>query len=264
MLIAKRGKNLRYTLNGVKKITFGSKGENAIIKVNGEEAAIDSKINDGDEINIIYAKNGQNAAAKIMEILTNYKEKEIFINNNSTVIEPIAIINDNKVSLDTYISDQDIIEIIYPKNIGDVKKYVINTEGDIFVNEVKANDEYIIKDGDKLVFEDDIYIEKNHYHSISTSLIIEQDEESKSYEINGNEFSEKLEDEDIYAMKVIVNDEEVKIKDMSSMMFVQIFSYIDFDLSEPKGNIVLKLNGKDAAYTDIVNNGDIINIYWKK
>mgnify|MGYP004443979353 FL=1 len=199
-----------------------------------------------------------------MEILTNYKEKEIFINNNSTVIEPIAIINDNKVSLDTYISDQDIIEIIYPKNIGDVKKYVINTEGDIFVNEVKANDEYIIKDGDKLVFEDDIYIEKNHYHNISTSLIIEQDEESKSYEINGNEFSEKLEDEDIYAMKVIVNDEEVKIKDMSSMMFVQIFSYIDFDLSEPKGNIVLKLNGKDAAYTDIVNNGDIINIYWKK
>lgn len=51
---------------------------------------------------------------------------------------------------------------------------------------------------------------------------------------------------------------------MSSMMFVQIFSYIDFNLSEPKGNIVLKLNGKDAAYTDIVNNGDIINIYWKK
>ena len=62
----------------------------------------------------------------------------------------------------------------------------------------------------------------------------------------------------------VINDEEVKIKDMYSMMFVQIFSYIDFDLSEPKGNIVLKLNGKDAAYTDIVNNGDIINIYWKK
>ena len=47
------------------------------------------------------------------------------------------------------------------------------------------------------------------------------------------------------------------------MMFVQIFSYIDFDLSEPKGNIVLKLNGKEAAYTDMVNNGDIIYIYWK-
>lgn len=47
------------------------------------------------------------------------------------------------------------------------------------------------------------------------------------------------------------------------IMFVQILNYIDFDLSEPKGNIVLKLNGKEAAYTDMVNNGDIIYIYWK-
>ena len=267
MLMAKRGKNLRYTLNGVKKITFGNKGENAIIKVNGEEAAMDSAINDGDEINIIYAKNGQNAAAKVTELLTNYEEKEIFINNVSTVIEPIAIINDNKVSLDTYISDQDIIEIIYPKNIGDVKKYIINTEGDIFVNEVKANDEYIINNGDKLIFEDGMYSsEENHWDNINESLIIQQDEKNTSCDrdnmING--FSGELEDEDIYAMKVIVNDEEIKIKDMSSMMFVQIFSYIDFDLSEPKGNIVLKLNGEEAAYTDIVKNGDIINIYWKK
>ena len=35
------------------------------------------------------------------------------------------------------------------------------------------------------------------------------------------------------------------------MMFVQIFSYIDFDLSEQK-EYSFKLNGKDAAYTDIL------------
>ena len=65
-------------------------------------------------------------------------------------------------------------------------------------------------------------------------------------------------------MKVIVNDEEVKINDMSSMMFVQIFSYINFDLSELKGNIVLKLNGEVVSYTDMVKDGDVINIYWEK
>lgn len=266
MLIAKRGRNLRYTLNGVKKITFGSKGENATIEVNGEEAAIDSKINDGDEINIIYAKNGQNAAVKVRELLSNYEEKEIFINDISTVIKPIAIINNNKVTLDTAIADQDIIEIIYPKNMGDIKKYIINTDSDIFVNEVKANDEDIINDGDKLVFEDNIYSEQNNYVNINAAVIAQQEEENSSYDSYkmANEFSKKIADEEIYAMKVIVNDEEIKIKDMYSMMFVQIFSYIDFDLSEPKGNIVLKLNGKEAAYTDIVNHGDIINIYWEK
>ncbi len=266
MLMAKRGKNLRYTLNGVKKITFGNKGENAIIKVNGQEASIDSTINDGDEVNIIYAKNGQNAAATVTELLTNYEEKEIFINNISTVIKPIAIVNDNKVSLDTYISDQDIIEIIYPKNIGDVKKYIINTTSDVFINEVKANDEYIINNGDKLVFEDCRYSEENHCNNINESLIIEQDEKNTNCDKDNmtNEFSEELEDEAIYAMKVIVNDEEVKINDMSSMMFVQIFSYINFDLSELKGNIVLKLNGEVASYTDMVKDGDVINIYWEK
>ena len=47
------------------------------------------------------------------------------------------------------------------------------------------------------------------------------------------------------------------------MMFVQIFSYIDFDLSEPKGNIVLKLNGKEAAYTDVLKKDDEIRIFWE-
>ena len=147
-----------------------------------------------------------------------------------------------------------------------MKKYIINTTSDIFVNEVKANDEYIINNGDKLVLEDCIYSEENHCNNINESLIIEQDEKNTNCDKDNmtNEFSEKLEDEAIYVMKVIVNDEEVKINDMSSMMFVQIFSYINFDLSELKGNIVLKLNGEAASYTDMVKDGDVINIYWEK
>ena len=94
--------------------------------------------------------------------------------------------------------------------------------------------------------------------NINESLIIEQDEKNTNCDKDNmtNEFSEELEDEAIYAMKVIVNDEEVKINDMSSMMFVQIFSYINFDLSE--------LNGEVASYTDMVKDGDVINIYWEK
>ena len=117
-----------------------------------------------------------------------------------------------------------------------------------------------------MVFEDCRYSEENHCNNINESLIIEQDEKNTNCDKDNmtNEFSEELEDEAIYAMKVIVNDEEVKINDMSSMMFVQIFSYINFDLSELKGNIVLKLNGEAASYTDMVKDGDVINIYWEK
>lgn len=48
------------------------------------------------------------------------------------------------------------------------------------------------------------------------------------------------------------------------IIFVDIFNYIDFDLSKPKGSIVLKLNGRDAGYTDPIKDGDVIDIYWQK
>ena len=251
MIIAKRGKNLRYTLNGVRKITFGLKGENAVISVNGEVATIDTKINDGDEISIVYAQNGQAAQAKVLDLLNDYETKEIFINENVVNIEPIAIINGNEVELDTYISDEDCIEIIYPETIGDIRKHIIKSKNEIFVNEVKANNEYIINNGDKLVFEEVFYneeaFEENDNLINNSEIIVEKNSKDK----------------EAYGMKVTVNGDEVIVKDLDSMIFVQIFNYIDFDLSNVQGTIALKLNGKDAGYTDIINNGDIIDIYWE-
>ena len=66
-------------------------------------------------------------------------------------------------------------------------------------------------------------------------------------------------------LNVTVNGESKSIKsENSKFIFVDIFNYLDFDLSKPKGNIVLKLNGRSAGFTDIVNPGDIIDIYWDK
>jgi hypothetical protein len=64
---------------------------------------------------------------------------------------------------------------------------------------------------------------------------------------------------------VIVNGEDVQIdKPAKPMVFVDIFNHIDFDISEAKGILVLKLNGERARYTDILKNGDVIDINWKK
>jgi hypothetical protein len=66
-------------------------------------------------------------------------------------------------------------------------------------------------------------------------------------------------------LNITVNGESRSIKSESSkFIFVDIFNYVDFDLSNPKGNIVLKLNGKSAGFTDIISPGDVIDIYWDK
>ena len=47
-------------------------------------------------------------------------------------------------------------------------------------------------------------------------------------------------------------------------MFVDVFNYIDFDLTKPQGTIELRLNGKPAAFTDLIDEGDEIEISWRK
>ncbi len=47
-------------------------------------------------------------------------------------------------------------------------------------------------------------------------------------------------------------------------VFVDIFSFIDFDLNNPAGrDIVTNLNGRKAEYLESIQNGDVIEIYWE-
>lgn len=63
-------------------------------------------------------------------------------------------------------------------------------------------------------------------------------------------------------IKVIVNGKQLELKGRKSYVFVDVFNYYDFDLSVPKGHINLMLNGKNASYTDIIKDGDNIEIFW--
>ena len=62
---------------------------------------------------------------------------------------------------------------------------------------------------------------------------------------------------------VIVNNRPIVLKGKSSYVYVDVFEYIDFDLSKPQGTIVTTLNGRPAQYMENLQNGDRIEIYWR-
>lgn len=78
------------------------------------------------------------------------------------------------------------------------------------------------------------------------------------------ETQEELKSSEEKQLYVTVNDEVVSMPYKKDIIIVTIFDYIDFDLSTPQGNIVLKLNGDRASYTDVLQDGDQIEIYWDK
>ena len=63
---------------------------------------------------------------------------------------------------------------------------------------------------------------------------------------------------------VSVNGNPVKMSGKPKYVFVDVFNYINFDLSKPQGVIVTTINGHDANYMEELHDKDIIEIYWRK
>ncbi|MCM1104952.1 MAG: rod shape-determining protein [Clostridium sp.] len=64
---------------------------------------------------------------------------------------------------------------------------------------------------------------------------------------------------------VMVNGDPVTMSGKKNYIYVDVFDYIDFDLSTPHGScVVTKRNGENAGYVDVLSDGDQLEIYWEK
>lgn len=240
MLINKNGKNLRFTLNGKKRILFGENGEGAKIRLNGKEANVDTKISACDKIDIEFAQKGKDAKAKVLDLLDEINSTSIYIDGKLINLNTIALINGEVKELDTPIKENDDIKVIFPNTIGDIKKYLLKSSDKLFLNKEELKDDYRVKEGENLKRED-----------ISLKEEVKEDEPLLESIRNENTIS------------VIVNDEEVTLKGKEGYMFVDIFNFYDFDTANVKGEIlILTINGKKAAYTDLIKEKDIIEVKW--
>ena len=66
-------------------------------------------------------------------------------------------------------------------------------------------------------------------------------------------------------VQIICNGKLLKINSKKEdIIFVDIFDHIDFDRSRPHGSLTMKINGKDAGFTDILKDNDNIQVYWNE
>ncbi|MGL5477983.1 MAG: cell division protein FtsA [Clostridium sp.] len=241
MLINKNGKNLRFTLNGKKRILFGENGEGAKIKLNGKEANVDSKISACDKIDIEFAQKGKDAKAKVLDLLDEINSTSIYIDGKLINLNTIALINGEVKELDTFIKENDDIKVIFPNTIGDIKRYILKSSDKLFLNEEELKDDYRVKEGENL--------KRREVISLKEEVKVEEP------------LLESIRNEN--TIKVIVNNEEVTLKGKEGYMFVDIFNFYDFDTANVKGeSLILTLNGEKAAYTDLIKEKDIIEVRW--
>ncbi|MCX7843020.1 MAG: rod shape-determining protein [Clostridia bacterium] len=264
-LIGRSGKSIRFEINGETRLVKGGYGKAAEIYVNDKPASLTTILKVGDNIEVKPAEDGENASARLSEIIKDYKTGKAKLNGNIIQIGTMVYINGKEVYQDEEIKDGDVLlvnRIITLKDLlADVK---VNFEDNIvLVNGQSAGMHYELNDGDEIEYK--LKEQEDAQSKLPVDNEIKEFSDPMDSGIEQDKLVQGISSLLPDKFSVVVNGKAIEIeREKNEYMFIDIFNYISFDLSKPRGNIVLKLNGRQAGFTDRINHGDIIEIYWDK
>lgn len=226
-LIPKRSEDFIYYINGKRRIIRGKDGTHPQIIVDGKQANIRTKLNDKSFIEII---------PSIVELLSVPYLYDVIIRNK------IIYLNDEKLDLVKQLRiNGDIIE----------NNVILNPEDNIEIEEIKTIEELRLEYNDYKLNEIQVngnVVEDNYILREQDIIFI------KDTMILNNEKN----------IKLIINGDKMEIPyKKDNFVFVDIFDYINFDLSSLNGKLVLRVNEREAEYMEELKDGDSINIYWE-
>lgn len=270
-LFPKRGKELQFTVNGKSRIVRGLLGEAAVITVNGQEADIHASIHSNDVITVRQSTAGEAASMELGQ-LSEYKENlTVLLNGNRIQVPRFARVNGTLQSKYYVIKEADRIEFLdycTVEQLAEFMDVMLTDDMAFYVNEARAGKDTKVYEDFAVIWrqeayrpeevepEEDQWEEEPEEELPEAGSVPEKPAKPEKPEADGELF---------LTIAVIVNDRPVVLSGKKSYVFVDIFEYIDFDLSKSQGGgIVTNLNGRPAQYMENLHNGDRIEIYWRK
>lgn len=284
-LFPRRGKELNFSVNGKARIVRGQLGEAAVIRVNGEEADIHTAIHGGDKIEVIPSTAGESARMELGALNEFGDTIHVIVNEKRIELPKFASVNGELQSGYYEVQEGDAIELLNyytVKQIADFMDVVIDSNMMIYVNHAPADTDTCVYENFAVSWtirpaEERIYSQPEPSENIEAAVkeIAVKETEVKEAAISEPEKTgvepiqtEAIQEPDVpkvpTVIAVIVNGKPIALTGKPSYVYVDVFDYIDFDLSSPKGSgVVTLLNGRDAKYMETLHSGDNIEIYWK-
>ncbi len=279
-LLAERGEAFDITFNNEKKKILGDYGEPAKIYINGGPASLDTKLRNKDAIHIEPAVPGKKRELQLDALVDVHAQ--VYVNDHKISLVRDVQINGETRNENYVIKANDMVEVVDIRTINDLAQH-LELSLDLIgfeVNGKRVDPTYKVNRNDKINWirkikdEEEILtvetvieeLEMVREEAYAEDLIAEESiiEETidEVYSTEENETIESSKIKTIYHF--LVNGQQVEVESTNtSLVFVDIFENIDFDISTPKGILDLKLNGTRARYTDILKTGDVIEIGWR-
>jgi cell division protein FtsA len=237
-LIGRRGSAISFKLNGKTEIVRGESGEPAVIYLNDRVYGLDKPIASGDRIVIEPAVEGKPAKLYVRDYMGSYAEKTIYINKETYTIKPEVSINGIESNMDSPIKDGDEVNIKCIEKVLELLEHLDLScyDTEMNINGKKAALDETISNGDYITYK---------------ALEMAKSGSQPSSATGGT------------SVNVILNGKaEVLQTNKSQFLFVDVFNYINIDVRNVKGTIAMLLNGNKANYTDVIQDGDSIELHW--
>lgn len=294
-LFPRRGKEIEYMLNGKTRLVRGLPGEGAVITLNKEPASLNTPIEQNDVIYVEESTIGEAASMTLGQIEEFGSDITFDVNGKNIACPRFAYVNGELKSEFYDIRNGDAVRIENFYTVGQLFTFLDldYSKYDIMVNNMPAdkmtkvyenftvdfNEKSEQKDYNDAQYEDidnedvnseDVKNNKKHSEERTSGSDSDTDgninaDNNESNNQRNNESDKESDNESsiIRDITIIVNNAPVTLSGKSHYILVDLFQFYDFDLSKPKGNIVILLNGETCEYTASINDGDVVKIYWE-
>lgn len=303
-LFPKRGQALTFVVNGKARIVRGIQGEAAVIRVNGEPADIYTQVHNGDRVDVTPSTAGDAASLELGRLPELDQSLHVIVNGTKIDLPRTASVNGRLENEYYLIQENDDIQVQNSYTVREIAEFMdVPLGGSILVNDTPAKPETRVYENFTLSWDvnatityadlEDETEEEAEARRAAKEAAREAAEQAEREaaenavlqavadavgETGDNSGATEAKTEarpdtqpqfagngGTVQMSVIVNKLPVTLTGKESYVFVDVFSFIDFDLKASDGrSIVTLLNGRNAEYMEPLNSGDVIDIYWEK
>ena len=285
-LFPRRGKELNFTVNGKPHMVRGKLGEPAIVRLNDEDVSLNSPIQAGDKIKVTESTPGEDAYAEIKGLAEFGGKISVIVNDKKVELPQFAEVNGQLQSEFYSIKSGDDIKMLNYYSVKQITEFmdvVLNPEFNIYVNNKVADENTLVYENFNVIWtmenlslsdvtdapDDGESVEFSKYLSTSVETVeVEETVEEAQEETPEEEPVQKEQEEADTAgteMTVFVNGQEITLKGKKDYILVDVFDYIDFNLSKPEGkSVATMVNGEKSLFAQQLNPLDKLEIYWEK
>lgn len=262
-LFPKRGQALHITVNGESKVIRGKAGEAPVFYVNDKVADINTEIHENDRIVIQDPVAGEAAKLDLNQLDEFKGTINVQVLDKKVLLPKFASVNGELKSGFYSLQDHDSVDMLSYYTVAQILEFLdlsVSEDYTYLVNHVKADLNTPVYDMFSLEWiKNEEFLERNE-NVVKSTKDMKNEEDTKIEDIETGGIDEKRNE-----IVVMANDKPVKLQGKNEYLFVDIFDYIDFDLTNSMGRgIVTTVNGKMAEYMQPIQDDDIIKVYWKE